>query len=354
MRLYYFYFKGKSFLFLGLVLWCFSTCQDPQRPLAIVHPDYFVPPLIPADNPTTAAGVALGRQLFFDPILSANHNISCASCHQPGMAFTDGRARSIGFAGRVGKRSAPSLLNVGFYQKGLFWDGRSPSLEEQALHPVTDPLEMAADWSIIVARLRVHPYYPQAFQRAFGTPEPDSMRIAKALAQFQRTLVSSDAKYDRVLRGEAAFTPQEQRGYNIFFDADPENTPMAECNHCHSDPLFTNLAYENNGLEYAPELTEFSDLGRGKISGQLAENGTFKVPTLRNIALTAPYMHDGRFTSLDEVVDHYNQGGVYAPNRDPQVRPLGLNEQDKADLIAFLYTLTDSTALFNPAYAGPN
>jgi cytochrome c peroxidase len=330
----------------------------PYQPRAypLAQPPGFLPMVEPADNPTTVAGVALGRQLFYDPILSADHSISCGTCHQPALAFTDGRARSQGIQGRTGQRSSPSLFNVGFYYDGIFWDGRSPSLEAQALHPVTDPSEMGNDWATVLNRLRTHPDYPAAFRAAFGiehTQELDSLLVGKALAQFQRTLVSADSKFDRWLRGEIQLSPSEERGRLIFFDADYPNTPMAECNHCHADPLLTDLSYANNGLDYAPGPDDFSDPGRGAVTGKPADHGKFRVPTLRNIALTAPYMHDGRFATLEEVVDHYNQGGAYALNVNPNVRPLGLTPADQADLVAFLKTLTDTTALRKKEYQHP-
>lgn len=344
-------------LLLGITsVACDQWIPNPQSgptPYSMETPAGFVPMVIPADNPTTVEGIALGRQLFFDPILSGNQSLSCASCHRTELAFTDGLAVSTGVRQAKGKRSAPSLLNVGFHYKGLFWDGRSPSLEEQALHPVSDPVEMAASWPLVEIRLRNHPGYYLQFQRAFGIEQPAELTkelVGKALAQFQRTLISADSKFDRVMAQKEQFTPQEQRGWTIFFDAGYPETPMAECSHCHTDPLFTNLAYENNGLDEAPNPDDFPDAGRGGITEIASDMGRFKVPTLRNIAVTAPYMHDGRFATLEEVIDHYNAGGHHAENVNPNVRPLRLADQDKQDLIAFLHTLTDSTALQNNNY----
>lgn len=308
-------------------------------------PDSFVPMVIPADNPQTAAGIALGERLFFDPVLSLDGTISCGSCHRPELAFTDGGAVSAGIRGRLGRRSAPSLLNIGFHYKGVFWDGRSPTLEAQVLHPIVDSVEMGADWPTLEARLRAHATYPAAFEAAFPGQPIGLDNFAKALAQYQRTLVSVDSRYDRVQRGAAAFTAQEKRGWTIFFDAGYPDVPMAECNHCHIDPLFTNLGFANNGLDASATLEDFPDAGLGRVTGVKYDNGKFRVPTLRNIAVTAPYMHDGRFATLAEVIDHYDSGGHPAENADANVRPLHLSAQDKADLLAFLATLTDSTAL---------
>lgn len=311
--------------------------------------------LIPADNPTTEAGVALGRMLFYDPILSLDSTRSCASCHLPERAFTDGLARSAGVAGRLGVRSAMSLANVGYYYKGLFWDGRVGTLEEQSLHPVRDRRELAAGWPLVVRRLRDHPEYPVRFRRAFGIDrreEIDSIWVGRALAQFERTLLSFNARFDRFNRGELDLSPLEKRGQAIFFDS-REDVPHAECSHCHTDPLFTNLEFHNNGVQQVVDLQGFTDKGRGIQSGNLYDNGKFRVPSLRNIALTAPYMHRGQLPSLEAVIDHYDSGGNYAENVSANVRPLDLEPADKKALIAFLHTLTDSTFITNPAFKNP-
>lgn len=334
-----------------LILLC-SSCHLVQQPTPypIPTPPGFVEMVIPADNPTTVEGVNLGRALFFDPILSIDSTISCGSCHRPEIAFTDGGAVSTGIRQRQGRRSAPSLLNIGFHYKAIFWDGRSASLEQQALHPLRDTLEMGNNWPLIEKRLRQSGHYPKLYQAAFPKTGTNKENTAKALAQFQRTLVSADSKYDRVQREEAVFTPSEQRGWTIFFDAGYPDIPMAECNHCHMDPLFTNLDFANNGLDSSSTLLDFPDSGLGGITGNKYDNGKFRVPTLRNVALTAPYMHDGRLSDLEAVLAHYESGGAYAENVDPNVRPLQLSDQDRADLLAFLRTLTDSSALYNPNY----
>lgn len=316
-------------------------------PYALEEPAGFVRMVIPEDNPLTREGIALGRRLFFDPLLSTDSTVSCATCHLPHLAFTDGQAQSIGVHGRRGRRNAPTLLNVGYLYKGLFWDGRVATLEAQSLHPVTDSMEMANTWAEVERRLRRHAEYPALFRQAFGirrSSQIDSILVAKALAQFQRTLISANAKFDRKMRGELAFTPQEQRGWTIFFDASMD-VPHSECAHCHADPLFTTLEFANNGIDAVSSLERFPDRGRGAVTGNHYDNGMFRVPTLRNIALTAPYMHDGRFATLEQVIDHYASGGHYADNLNPNIMPLRLRPADKADLIAFLHTLTDSTAL---------
>jgi cytochrome c peroxidase len=324
------------------------------QPYVLEEPAYFVKILIPDDNPFTAQGVALGRRLFHDPILSGDGTLSCAVCHRQELAFSDGKALSEGLGGR-GRRGALPLFNVGYHYRGLFWDGRVASLEEQTLVSVEDPLELGAQWDTVLERLRRHEQYPRWFREAFGITHRDSierMHVAKALAQFQRTLVSADAKYDRVLRGEAVYTPAEQRGWAIFFDAS-DTLPFSECGHCHLDPLFTNLEFFNNGLDAVANLEDFSDQGRRLVTGRRSDAGKFRTPSLRNIALSAPYMHDGRFATLEEVIDHYVSGGHYAENVNPNVRKLRFTDQDKADLIAFLHTLTDTAFLENKAFGNP-
>lgn len=329
----------------------------PYRPVAVEapQPEGFVRMAIPDDNPLTEEGIALGRRLFYDPILSADSTLSCASCHHPGLSFAEPRALSVGLHGREGMRNAPSLVNIGFVYTGLFWDGRAQTLEEQALHPVTNPDEMGADWTEVEARLRRHPGYPARFRRAFGISrreQIDRELVAKALAQFQRTLVSADARFDRVQRKEEVFTAAERRGWEIFFDF-PGGLSTAECGHCHADPLFTNLEYFNNGLDQAKKLKDLPDPGRGGVSGRRSDLGKFRTPGLRNVELTAPYMHDGRFATLEEVIEHYDKGGHQAENVNPNVRPLHLSEQDKSDLIAFLRTLTDTAFVNNPKIKNP-
>lgn len=342
---------GHKFIafFLFFLLFSCSPSSDlqhiPYSPqyLQAAHPPGFSPMRIPLDNPLTKAGVALGRKLFFDPILSRDSSISCSTCHQPQLAFTDGKAISTGIEGRQGKRSAMSLLNVGFYAKGLFWDGRVATLEEQSLHPVRDSNEMNYNWDILGKKLQTHPLYPKLFRKAFGIKTSsaiDSTLIGKALAQFERTLISANTKFDRVMREETTFTPQEKRGWTIFFDASPA-LPTSECNHCHVDPLFSTLNFENNGLVAAATLDDYPDKGRGTVTKNRNDNGMFRVPTLRNLKYTAPYMHDGRFKTLDEVLTHYASGGHPGVNVSPNVRVLKLNKQDRADLLAFLNTLND-------------
>ena len=354
-------FFAQSFILLWCTLALFSCTagqeQSPptNQPYALAFPAHFSRPVLPEGNPLTTAGIALGRRLFYDPILSADSTLACASCHLPERAFTDGRAVAVGVNQRQGRRNAQSLANAAYQYKGLFWDGRAATLEEQALIPVEDPNEMAHDWAAVERSLRQHPSYPAWFTEAFGiadTAQITRQLAAKALAQFQRTLISANSKYDRVKRGEAAFTELEERGEHIFFDTSKE-LPEGECGHCHTPPLFTDQTYMNNGLDEVRKLSEFQDKGRGGATGQYYDNGRFRVPSLRNAALTAPYMHDGRFATLEEVIGHYNQGGRHSENVDPKIRKLHLSDTDQQALKAFLETLTDSTFVNNPEYRNP-
>lgn len=329
---------------------------DPS-PYVIQVPEGFPQLEIPQDNPMTFEGVWLGRKLFYDPILSRDSSMSCSSCHHQNANFTDDLAVSTGVAGLPGRRSAMSLMDVAFHYNGLFWDGRSPSLEDQALHPVEDPLELDETWENVEEKLRRHPVYPEEFRKAFGVgtkSEISREHVTKALAQFERTLVSSgNTRFDRFMRGEIFLNDSEFNGFEMFIDAGPD-LKDAECAHCHALPLFTTLEYRNNGIEPGISgLGDYPDKGRGEVTGKLLDNGLFKVPTLRNIEFTAPYMHDGRFETLEEVLDHYSTGGHFQPNKDPLVYGLNLTSKEKEDLLAFLKTLSDTTFLKNPAFSNP-
>ncbi len=350
----------------------FSACDDDDNPpmpkgdledipfqttaYNLVIPEGFPEMIIPADNKLTKEGVKLGRHLFFDPILSLDSTISCSSCHLPSGNFTDNLALSPGVNATMGRRSAMSLLNVGFFENGLFWDGRSSTLEIQAEKPVEDPVEMHEQWPQVIKKLKAHTDYPKLFREAFGISDRTEITkelAAKAMAQFQRTLVSSgNSKYDRWQRGEEYLTEDEFLGYDMFFDLSPD-LPDAECGHCHNAPIFSTNDYFNNGINAAATLDDFPDLGRGEVTGKKIDNGRFRAPSLRNIKLSAPYMHDGRFQTLDEVLNHYNSGGKSSPNRDPLLRPLGLTDEQKSQVIAFILTLTDTAFVQNPEYHSP-
>lgn len=355
---------------------CGSGCDltgIPYSPTAYVipKPAHFPQIPVPEDNPMTAEGVQLGRRLFYDPLLSADSTLSCSSCHLPQGNFTDNKAVSTGIDGISGRRSAMSLLNVAYATNGLFWDGRVRTLEEQALKPVEDPIEMHHSWVNVVEQLKQHPDYPELFRKAFGIRnccEITKELAAKAIAQFERILISSGtSKYDAYVLGNPdALDDQELDGKLMYFDEGQDvNLPDAQCFHCHGGITLSGNNYFNNGLDSVATLNDFADKGRGEVSGNPTDNGKFRAPTLRNIALSAPYMHDGRFTTLEQVVDHYNGNGYGVSNEDPFIRQLGfpigggvfqysgLTNYQKKAVIKFLHTLTDTTFIQNPDIQNP-
>jgi len=327
------------------------------HPYDLKKPEFFPTMPIPADNPMTVEGVKLGRYLFYDPILSSDSTQSCSSCHIQKFGFSDGKALSTGVAGKQGRRSAMALVNVGYLSNGLFWDGRVSTLEEQLLQPVADPLEMNENWDHVEEKLRRHAVYPRMFREAFpieNTQEITRKLVAKVIAQFERTLVSANSRYDKAVSSNSngfKLRKQELDGYFLFFLDIATNHPG--CHHCHNSRTFGMDEYFNNGLEAVQTLNDFPDKGRGAVTGYIRDNGKFRAPTLRNISLTAPYMHDGRFKTLDEVLDHYISGGHYAQNRDANVSGFKMTAQERESLIAFLTALTDTSFVNNPAFRSP-
>ncbi|MEZ4992774.1 MAG: cytochrome c peroxidase [Saprospiraceae bacterium] len=319
-------------------------------------PDWMGTPILPADNPLTLEGVALGRMLFHDPIISSDSSMSCASCHLQDRGFTDGIAVSTGVEGRQTTRSSMPLINLAFNPNGFFWDGRSPSLEDQALHPVMDEVELNEDWDNVVRKLQRHDQYPLRFREAFGIERASEINkelAVKAIAQFERTLISSNSRFDRVVYlNDGWLTDSEQRGKDLFY-VEPTNPDHPGCSHCHGGVNFTDYSFRNNGIDTVATLDDFADKGLGGVTGKYYDNGRFKVPSLRNVALTAPYMHDGRFLTLGEVLEHYSSGGHGVENEDPNIFPFPLSEQQKQDMIAFLKTLSDTSFVNNPEFANP-
>jgi cytochrome c peroxidase len=322
---------------------------------------------IPAENPLTEESVELGRRLFYDRRLSGNNTVSCATCHQQTLAFTDGRRTGIGVSGRPLSFNSMSLANLLWGAQRFFWDGRAATLEEQALVPIQNPDEMAEDLQRLVAELGADDDYRALFDAAYG--EISVTAISRALASFERTLVSSNSHYDRFLRGEIALSAQEELGRKLFM-AHPDvkvSLRGANCIDCHSQFLTSGFSagldgFSNNGLDDELDLQP----GLEAVTGKPAHRGMFKVPTLRNIALTAPYMHDGRFATLEDVLHHYN-GGVHrsstlspliaeASNRDaesPEGVSLHLSEEEQAAIIAFLHTLTDHDFVTAERFSDP-
>tara|TARA_B110000114_G_scaffold26855_1_gene26890 strand:+ start:509 stop:1591 length:1083 start_codon:yes stop_codon:yes gene_type:complete len=315
-------------------------------------------PIIPIDNPMTIEGVKLGRLLFYDKRLSSDESISCGTCHVAENGFSDTNRFSIGVLGLPGGRQAMTTVNMLWNSNQFFWDGRANLLRDQSLLPIQDSLEMHETLPSIVAKLESSAFYKNQFFRAFGSTEVTTFNISKALEQFMNSIVSYNSKFDKAERGLVVLTLSEQRGkdlfykeYNAFFPA----TSGADCAHCHSGGNFENDLYMNNGLDSDVDM---ADNGRMKATLSTADKAKFKVPSLRNIALTFPYMHDGRFQTLEEVLDHYNSGIVNSSTVDPaientRVTGLFLDAQDKVDLVNFLKTLTDYDVISNTEYQSP-
>ncbi|MVM34140.1 cytochrome-c peroxidase [Spirosoma sp. HMF4905] len=327
----------------------------PTGPYALHYPASFGGRFtIPADNPTTQEGVYLGRMLFYEPSISSTKTISCASCHQQARAFTDGQALSVGVTGKRTQRNSMSLVNL-LWVRQLFWDGRSSSLEEQALVPMAHPDEMGLAPGEAAQVLQKTTSYPALFKRVFGSDTITDARIGKAIAQFERTLISANSPYDQYLEGNYKLTESEQRGLQLFNVAPSmeRNVRGGNCAHCHGGPKLYQELFHNNGLEQ-----KATDSGRQGITGLELDHGRFRVPTLRNVALTAPYMHDGRLATLNDVLDHYSEHILASPTLSRELpghtNGFHLTAGEKTDLIAFLHLFTDSTFINNPKFGNPH
>jgi len=339
--------------------WSCSGSDDPVIPdedrwpaptLVNINAPGYPPVPQPTDNRATVEGVALGRMLFYDPILSGDSTQSCASCHQFGRAFSDTLQFSLGIRNMPGGRNATAITNPAWLPNA-FWDGRAASLEEQATMPVENPVEMDAKWDDVVVALQATTDYPELYGKAFGTDIITKDLTVKAIAQFERTFVSYRSKYDAWLAtGDpvaAGFTPAQTRGRQIF------DSEVGDCFHCHNVNVFmTDFSFRNVGLD-----SPLVDLGLGDRTGNPNDMGKFRVPTLRNIELTAPYMHDGRFATLEDVVNHYNSGGNGTATVDPLIRVgvgLGMTPQEVSDLVEFLKTMTDTEFANDPVFSNPH
>jgi cytochrome c peroxidase len=289
---------------------------------------------IPEDNPMTAEKIELGRLLYFDKRLSIDDTVSCATCHAPESGFSDGKKTSVGVRGQTGARNAPTVINRAF-STVQFWDGRAASLEEQAKGPVMNPIEMAMpSHEVIVEKLTKIQGYKPLFARAFGTDQITIDRVAQAIAAFERTVLSGNSPFDKYQAGDrTALSEAARRGFDIFED-------KAACRKCHSGFNFTDEKYHNLGVGWDPKTKKLKDEGRIVVTKNQLDKGAFKTPTLREIARTAPYMHDGSLATLEEVVELYNKGGEKNPFLDKDIKPLKLTPQEKADLVEFLKALS--------------
>ncbi|MBK7604064.1 MAG: cytochrome-c peroxidase [Saprospiraceae bacterium] len=332
------------------------TVKYDPVPYVIEYPDNFDAPVLPGDNALTIEGVKLGKMLFYDKLLAKDGSISCASCHVQANGVSDENQFSKGVEGLFGNRQAMPIFNLAWHNNGFFWDGRAATLRAQSLMPIQDPLEMNESLENMVKKLSNSKQYTDQFIRAFGTSEISSHKVSLALEQFMMTIVSFDSKFDQFQKGLVQLSESEERGRKLFFTEFNPFFPElsgADCQHCHSGPNFENGEFMNNGLD---SDEQFMDFGREKVTLSAADRATFKDPSLRNVALTAPYMHDGRFKTLEEVIDHYNTGVKMSSTVSPLIVPtitngLMLSPQEKSDLIDFLKTLNDPSYLNNKAYA---
>lgn len=352
--------KNIFYLLITFVAIIFSCSKDPvitisnnviDTPAVLFNlntPVGFPKINIPASNLLTVEGIALGRKLFYDPILSLDNTQSCGSCHNQKFAFTDSTLQfSKGITGEIGNRNAMPIMNLA-WERAFFWDGGSATLEDQVIGPITNPIEMHETLPNVLRKLNADATYKKLFKRAFGSDSITTKQIMKAIAQFERTVISANSKYDKYVRGEVELTFDELKGMELI-----EDQTKGDCFHCHVlGSTFTDFDFKNNGLD-----SVFTDLGRYRVTLKETDKGKFKTPTLRNVELTAPYMHDGRFKTLEEVLEHYNTGfAENSPNLDVNIA-LGkkgrMSETEKQQIIAFLKTLTDYDFINNPNFKKP-
>jgi len=332
---------------LVVTTFIYSSCTPDRAEYQTVFkglevPQHFPPPHYNnPNNPITEAGFALGRKLFYDPILSRDSTISCGSCHAQTHAFADhNNAFSTGVDGRLGTRNSPTMSNLAWFP-AFMWDGGINHIEIMPFAPITEHNEMDEDLANVINKLQRNSSYQVAFEKAFGPNQLNDQKMFFALAQFMSMMVSADAKYDQYMLGKAAFTEQERKGLELF---------RTHCESCHKEPLFTDFSYVNNGLDFT-----FNDPGRGRITQLAQDSGSFKVPTLRNIALTYPYMHDGRFFILADVMIHYTTGIKQNGRLDHRLPDnIVLTEDEKNAIMDFLHTLTDYTYISDFRLAEPS
>ena len=336
------------FLFAGVLLFSDFTETNPYFVITAKDVAFNVPQGFPAPsysflhNKPTPEGFMLGRRLFYDPILSKDSSTSCASCHQRIAAFAHiDHPLSHGINGLIGKRNVPALQNL-VWGQSFMWDGGVNNLEVQPLNPLTNPIEMNSDIAEVLKKLKHSDYYRAAFKEAYGDTLISSERMLKSLAQFTGLMISANSRYDKFMRHEDTLSQFEFNGLMVFRE---------KCAKCHREPLFTDESYKSSGL--IPD-TSLNDLGRGLITGRHSDEYRFKVPSLRNVVMTYPYMHDGRFRSLEQVLDHYSDGKFYMQNTDPELlEAKNLSPVEKKEIIAFLKTLTDKEFLYDRRFADP-
>ena len=349
--------KGVIVIVLPIAILILGTkIIDQTTPYKFPKLDYFPLMPLPIDNPVTVEGVELGRFLFYDTTLSSDYSFSCASCHKQKVAFTDSPNQfSKGINGELMSRNTLPLFNLAWYPV-LFWDGKAMSIEEQVFHAVRGHKEMNLNWPTAVQRIRQSPFYKPKFKAAFGEMEIDSIHIARAIAQFERSLISNNSKYDQVIKGDAVLTPEEYQGLVLM-----NNQTKGDCLHCHTtdaDALGTTTKFSNNGLDAALDPNHYKDKGRAAVTGKATDYGLFKIPSLRNVSVTAPYMHDGRFQTLEEVLIFYSEGVRNSYNIDSKMSfahrgGAHLTEDEMRKIVAFLNTLTDWKFLSNPDFSNP-
>ena len=315
--------------------------MDPDRHFGLMEIPVGFPEMpVPDDNVFSQARWDLGKRLFFDPVMSLDSSINCGSCHKPSLAFSDNQSFSPGVENRPGVRNSPSLTNVG-YHPYFTREGGVPTLEMQVFVPIQEHNEFAFNIVLLAERLRRDSSYVEMADEAYQR-EPDAFVITRSLACFERSLISGYSPYDQHVSydNEKALSKAQERGMDLFF------SEKTNCSACHGGFNFTNYAFENNGL-----YDVYEDVGRFRLTNDEADHAHFKVPSLRNIQLTAPYMHDGSFTNLEAVVAHYNAGGKNNPEKNSLIRPLNLTQKEQEDLVQFLISLTDESFVFNPNFS---
>lgn len=335
----------RYFLFI-ITIFAFATCSDDalkdgQMPLGYNPVEFGTPVYDYEGNELTEAGFELGRALFYDPILSKDSTIACSSCHQQSVAFAHAdHDLSHGFNGLLGFRNATPIFN-NRWMPDFFWDGGGNHIELVPLNAITNPVEMNEDLAVALEKLNRSETYLESFKNAFGVTEIKSKNLFHALAQFTGAITSDNSKYDQVQRKEKTFNDSETRGYSLF---------LTNCSTCHTEPLFTNHQFINNGLP----INRHNDEGRKAITLEVTDLGKFRVPTLRNIAVTSPYMHDGKVATLEAVLEHYENGIEQSPTLATELQNgITLTETEKTDLINFLHTLTDYTLLNDERFSNP-